>query len=84
MYIFSLNLSSCDNINIPHISCFLFKNRRRLKMQEITGNDDGHVPFYLCFLRTISILRHPRQKTAMIPMHSLRSEDGDDSKSHHR
>jgi hypothetical protein len=53
-------------------------------MQEITGNDDGHVPFYLCFLRTISILRHPRQKTAMIPMHSLRSEDGDDSKSHHR
>jgi predicted Kef-type K+ transport protein len=33
---------------------------RRLKMQEVSGNDDGKIPHYLCFLRHLRVLRHPR------------------------
>lgn len=31
-------------------------------MQEVSGNDDGKIPHYLCFLRHLGMLRQPRNQ----------------------
>lgn len=56
---------------------------RKLKIQEITGADDGRVPFYLCFLRRLSVLRHPLQKK--IPLYNASAGQVDAEQcDHHR
>jgi Kef-type K+ transport system membrane component KefB len=49
---------------------------RRLKMQEVSGNDDGKIPYYLCFLRHLGILRQPHNKTSF-------SQSGEDLEEGH-
>lgn len=53
---------------------------RRLKLQEITGSDDGRIPPYLCILKRLSILRHRARRG--VPIHRRSADERDLEQDH--
>lgn len=48
---------------------------RRLKMQEVSANDDEKIPNYLCFLKQLGILRPPQHKPGFLQSGEELEED---------